>query len=71
MGECPMRSVSNIQAEAASKAINKWVRKFEEAFCVKAEGKKPVQKMKSIISEIEKKIGRLEKKSRKRRRKKA
>ena len=66
-----MRSVSDIQAEAASKAINKWVRKFEETFCVKAEGKKPVQKMKSIISEIEKKIGKLEKKSRKGRRKKA
>ena len=34
-----MRSVSDVQAEAASKAINKWVRKFEETFCVKAEGK--------------------------------
>ena len=63
--------MSDIRAEAVSKAINKWVRKFEETFCVNAEGKKPVHKMKSIVSGIENKIGKLEKKSGKGRRKKA
>lgn len=66
-----MKSESNIRAAAASKSINKWVRKFEKAFRVKAKGKRPVRRIKSIISAIKQKIEKIEKKSKKKRRKKA
>lgn len=54
-------NVRKIRTEAASKAINKWVGKFEDAFDIQADKGKPITRMESIIKKLKKKL----KKSRK------
>ena len=55
-------TIDEIKKKAASKAINRWVREFENEFDLKAKGNFPTQRMKSIIRSLRKKIRKLKKK---------
>ena len=61
-----MSALEEIEARAASKAINETVRMFEDAFGVQAKGSKPTAKRKSVIRALEKKFDQLRKRPKRR-----
>ena len=55
-------TIDQIKKKAASKAIGRWVREFEDEFDLKAKGSYPTQRMKSIIRKLRKRFRKLKKK---------
>ena len=44
--------IDDIKAQARSESMNKWIGVFEEEFSIKAEGRRPTERMEDVIRQL-------------------